>query len=134
MMSLSPIVALRQAISVRLKSQQILTSSGIMKVFDEAPRDAAFPYATWGDVQARSMTSDEQTPFEIYQTLTLWSQARGTRNILELSSLIFSLLDDANLVLSGFNFVSLRVIGSETKREQNGRLARVNLRLRAVVE
>ncbi len=66
--------------------------------------------------------------------IAVWSGERGTKQAIEIGNSVIDLLDDALLDLDGHKLVNLRFVQLETKREGNGRFARVNLRFRAVTE
>jgi hypothetical protein len=62
------------------------------------------------------------------------STMRGLSEALELAQRIADLLDEAALSLQDHRLVDLRFLSMETRREQSGRFARVNLRFRATTE
>jgi hypothetical protein len=71
---------------------------------------------------------------EQFLTLSVISTQRGVREALDIAQMIAGLLDEAPLALVGHTLIDLRFLAIETKREQNGRFARVNLRFRATTE
>lgn len=134
-MSTSPVVALRRAILARLVSDAALVGAlGGAKVFEEAPRNVEPPYVLFADAQMRDWSAQESRGAEQLLVLSVISEQRGTREGLELAQRLIDLMDEAPLVLEGHVLVDLRFSSSEAKREQNGRLARVNLRFRAMTE
>jgi lysylphosphatidylglycerol synthetase-like protein (DUF2156 family) len=66
--------------------------------------------------------------------IAVWSAERGTREAIEIGNSVVHLLDDAMLDLDGYKLINLRFVQFETRREANGRFARVNLRFRATIE
>lgn len=134
-MRTSPVVALRRAVLARLVSDVALIGAlGGAKVFEEAPRSVEPPYVVFADVQMRDWSAQESRGAEQLLVLSVISTQRGTREGLELAQRLIDLLDEAPLALEGHVLVDLRFSSSEAKREQNGRLARVNLRFRAMTE
>lgn len=108
----SPVIALRRAVRAALLADATLVAAlGGPHVYDEAPPGA-----------------------EQIVTLTVWSSERGVREALEIADRIVTLLDEAPLAPAGHRLVDLRFMQIATRREQNGRLARADLRFRATTE
>jgi hypothetical protein len=134
-MSASPIVALRMAMLARLNADAALVAAlGGQKIFDEAPRNAEPPYALFAEAQMRDWSAQLMRGAEQFLTLSVISAQRGVREALDIAQMIAGLLDEAPLALVGHTLIDLRFLAIETKREQNGRFARVNLRFRATTE
>jgi predicted oxidoreductase len=134
-MSTSSVTALRKAIHVKLAgASALVTALGGTKIFDEAPRNVDPPYLTFADTQLRDWSSSLSRGAEHLFVIAVWSAERGTREAIEIGNSVIGLLDDAMLDLDGYKLVNLRFVQFETKREANGRFARVNLRFRATTE
>jgi len=134
-MSASPVLALRKAIFARLASDaRLIAALGGGKVFDEAPRNAEPPYVVFGDAQMRDWSAQLSTGAEHFLILTVYSTQRGVREALEIGQAVVELLNEAPLPLQDHQLIDLRFQAMETRREQNGRFARVNLRFRATTE
>jgi predicted oxidoreductase len=134
-MSLSSIGALRKAIHAKLtEASALVTALGGTKIFDEAPRNAEPPYLIFADTQVRDWSSSLSRGAEHFFVIAVWSAERGTSQAIEIGNSVIALLDDALLDLDGHKLVNLRFVQFETKREANGRFARVNLRFRATTE
>ena len=134
-MSASPIIALRTAMLARLVADAGLVAAlGGSKIFDEAPRNAEPPYVLFAEAQMRDWSAQLMRGAEQFLTLSVISTQRGVREALDIAQMIVLLLDEAPLALVGHTLIDLRFLAIETKREQNGRFARVNLRFRATTE
>jgi len=134
-MSLSPIIVLRKAMRARLAADAPLVAAlGGAKIYDEAPRGADPPYILFADTRLRDWSTAEARGAEQFITLSVVSVQRGAAEALAIGERIVALLDEAPLLLDGHHLVDLRHQGSETRREQNGRFARVDLRFRATTE
>jgi hypothetical protein len=134
-MNISPIISLRKAIRATLLADGALIAAlGGPDVFDEAPRGVAAPYVTFGDAQVRDGSSGSAKAMEQACIIDVWSQQRGIAEALLIATRIADLLDDSNLVLDGWSLANLRLLGTETRREGNGRFARASLRFRAFME
>lgn len=134
-MSGSPILALRKAIIARLAANAALVGAlGGAKIYDEAPRGAETPYVLFADAQMRDWSAQSSRGAEHYFTLAIVTTQRGTSAALGAAQQIIDLLDEAPLALAGHALVDLRFVSLETKRDQNGRFARVSMSFRAVTE
>jgi len=134
-MSVSPALALRRAIVAHLGADSALVAllAGA-KIYDEAPRGVEPPYVLFAELQIRDWSTTESRGAEQLLTLAIVSTQRGTRDSLDLAQRVIDLLDEAPLILDGHALIDLRFQTLETRREQNGRFARANLRFRATTE
>lgn len=134
-MSASPVLALRVALRAALVGDAALVAMlGGQKVYDDAPNDAAPPYVLFADTQSRDWSSDLSRGAEHFFVLSVVSTHRGVAEALSIADRLVALLDEAALTLQDHRLVDLRVLAMETRREQQGRFARVDLRFRAVTE
>ena len=133
-MSVSPVVALRKAIRAYLLTDAGFAAALGQRLYDEAPRGAEPPYALFGEAQLRDWSADLSPGAEQLFTIGVTSTMRGLSEALELAQRIADLLDEAALTLQEHRLVDLRFLSMETRRDQNGRFARVNLRFRATTE
>jgi hypothetical protein len=134
-MSASPIIALRTAIIAFLVADARLVSMlGGPKLFDEAARPAEAPYVVCAEAQLRDWSTQLSRGAEQFLLLSVYSTQRGAREALDIAQRIVDLLDEAPLALQAHTLVDLRFVAMESKREHNGRFARVNLRFRATTE
>lgn len=133
-MSASPVVALRKAIRAFLLADSGFAAALGDKLYDEAPRGVEPPYALFADVQLRDWSADLSPGAEQFFTLGVTSTMRGLSQALELAQRIVGLLNEAPLNLQDHRLIDLRFQSMETRRDQNGRFARVNLRFRATTE
>jgi hypothetical protein len=134
-MSISPVVALRQVILARLVADAALVAAlGGQKIYDEAPRSIAAPYVYFAETQMRDWSAQLSRGAEQLLVLSVVSTERGLRSALDIAQKIIDLLDEAPLSPQGNSLIDLRFVVMETKRDQNGRFARVNLRFRATTE
>lgn len=131
----SPVLALRRAIRAALLADATLTGQlGGPRVHDEAPPGAPAPRIAFAEVQARDWSAQSCAGAEQILVLSVWSDARGTREALDIADRVIALLDEAPLTLDGHRLVDLRFVALATRREQNGRYARADIRFRATTE
>ncbi|PWB90616.1 DUF3168 domain-containing protein [Methylocystis sp. MitZ-2018] len=133
-MSASPVIALRKAIRAYLFADSGFAAALGQKLYDEAPHGTEPPYALFGEAQLRDWSADLSPGAEQLFTIGVTSTMRGLSEALQLAQRIADLLDEAALSLEGHWLIDLRFLSMETRRDQNGRFARVNLRFRATTE
>ncbi|MBM3562081.1 MAG: DUF3168 domain-containing protein [Alphaproteobacteria bacterium] len=133
-MSASPVVALRKAIRAYLLADAGFAGVLGEKLYDEAPRGLEPPYALFADAQLRDWSADFSPGAEQFFTIGVASTMRGLSEALELAERIAGLLNEAPLTLQEHRLIDLRFQSMETRRDQNGRIAKVNLRFRATTE
>ena len=133
-MSVRAELALRRAIRSAALEDAALATATNATFFDGAPRDAVFPFVSFGDVSLRDWSTGSDGGLEHQMTLEIWSLQPGHGEVLKLADLLLTFLRSARLALQGFQLVDLRFVSLEARRESNGRLAKGRLRLRAVTE
>ena len=132
-MSLSPLLALRNAVRERLGADAGL-SARVSGVFDEPPSGAGHPYVVFGDGQMRDWSASLSRGVEILLPLHVWTTHRGMAEALHIAHRVAGLLDEATLAVEGCRLVNLRFVSLETRRDNIGRFARASLRFRAALE
>lgn len=131
----SPVLALRRAMLAALSGDATLVALlGGARIFEEAPPGAPAPRIAFSDAQARDWSAQLSRGAEQMLVLTVWSGARGTREALDIADRVVAVLDEAPLTLEGHALIDLRFVALATRREQNGRYARVDVRFRATTE
>jgi hypothetical protein len=127
--------ALRAAIHDSLVADTALTGLlGGAKVYDEPPRNAAFPYVTLGEARVTDFSAGGEPGEEHQLTLHAWSRQGGHRAAHMIRGAHLRALDDAPLTLSGHTLVNLRFSIADVRREPDGRTYHALVRFRAVTE
>jgi hypothetical protein len=131
----SPVLALRRAILTTLLADTMLAGLlGGAHVYEEAPPGAPVPRIAFSEAQHRDWSARDSRGAEQMIVLSVWSGARGTREALDIADRVIGLLDEAPLALAGHQLIDLRFVALATRREQNGRFARADIRFRATTE
>lgn len=106
------------------------------RVFDDVPRDAPFPYVTFGQSTVRdcSTGNDDDDGDEHLVTLHVWSRAGGRKETHEIMGALETALDGQALTLTGHRLVNLRHELSEARRDADGETTHGIVRYRAVTE
>ncbi len=127
--------ALQRAVFAALKDDaQLVAAIGGERIYDDVPRDAVFPYVTFGQTQVRDWSTGSEDGNEHLFSLHVWSREAGRREVHDLLGHLVAALHDKALALDGFRLVNLRHEFSETRREADGETFRGLVRYRAVTE
>ena len=133
-MSVKAELALRSAIRSAALKDATLAAAVNSSFYDGAPRDAIFPFVSFGDVSLRDWSTGSDRGLEHQFTLEIWSLQPGQGEVLKLADLLQTFLQSATLSLQGHQLIDLRFLGFEARRESNGRFAKGRLRFRAITE
>ena len=128
-------VALRAAIHDALVADTALAAAlGGHRVYDEPPRNAAFPYVTLGDARVTDTSVDSGPTQEHQLTLHAWSRQGGHKEAHVITGALLQALDDAPLSPDGHRLVNLRFSIADIRRESDGRTYHALVRFRAITE
>ncbi len=127
--------ALRAAIhDALIADSAVIAALGGAKIYDEPPRNAAFPYVTLGDARVLDASADLAPMQEHQLTLHAWSRQGGHKEAHIIAGALLSALDDAPLSPAGHRLVNLRFAVADIRREADGRTYHALLRFRAITE
>ncbi|MEZ5785255.1 MAG: DUF3168 domain-containing protein [Xanthobacteraceae bacterium] len=127
--------ALRGAIHDALIADGALTALlGGAHVYDEPPRNAAFPYVTIGEARVSDWSTGSDRGEEHQLVLHAWSRQGGHREAHLIAGALLQALDDAPLALAGHALINLRFAVADVRRESDGRTYHALVRFRAVTE
>jgi len=128
-------VALRAAIHTVLRGDNTLAAVlGDNRIYDEPPRNAAFPYVTLGEARLMDSSGDGGETQEHQLTLHAWSRQGGHREAHMIAGALLQALDDAPLALEENRLVNLRFSLADIRRENDGKTYHALVRFRAVTE
>ncbi|MDO9414025.1 MAG: DUF3168 domain-containing protein [Pseudolabrys sp.] len=134
-MPIASAVALRAAVHSALAANSTLTSVlGGPKIYDEPPKQAAFPYVTLGEARIADFSTGTESGAEHQLTLHAWSRQGGHKEAHVIAGALLQALDDAPLTLSGHSLINLRFAVADVRREADGRTYHALVRFRAVTE
>jgi len=127
--------ALRAAVHDALIADAALVSLlGGPKVYDEPPRNAAFPYVTLGETRVSDYSTGTEPGEEHQLVLHAWSRQGGQREAHLIAGALLSALDDAPLTLADHHLVNFRFSVADLRREADGRTYHALVRFRVVTE
>ena len=97
------------------------------------PEGSAYPYVVIGEETATNIGTKDKDMHEYTQTIHVWSQYRGLRDIKEIMEQIYTLLNDYSITVSGASAISLRHEFQTTLTEGDGLTRHGVMRFRVVV-
>jgi hypothetical protein len=134
-MTISPVLALRQAIRTVISGDAALMSAlGGRTIFDEAPRQTPTPYVVFAETQLRDWSCDLSPGAEQLFTLSVITTEHGAAQALALAQQIIDRLTATPPNMPDHRLIDLFCLATEIKRDPSGRFAKVNLRFRATSE
>jgi len=125
--------ALQTAVYARLSSDSNLTSTLGSGVYDEVPQGSAYPFVQIGDDSTMDYSTKDVAGSETTLSLHVWSQDHGSKQTKDIIDRVHTLLHDANLSVTGFNFINIRMEFSDIIRDPDGITRHGIMRFRAIV-
>lgn len=104
------------------------------RVYDAPPRDAVFPYVSFGVIAAADWSTGTEDGAEHEIALHVWSRGRGKSECLVIAGALEFALHDAPLALDGHALVNLRFASADARRDSDGITFHATARFRAVTE
>ena len=126
------LVAMRAALLASVDLQATLGDP--VRVYDEPPPDAVFPYVTLGRMESRAVDASATDALEHAVTLHVWSRYGGRGEALDAIGAMRAVLHNAALTIEGRKLVLLFAVFADVFRSGDGRTTHGVLRLRAVTE
>ncbi len=105
-----------------------------VRLYDDPPHDAIFPYAVFGDGTQSDSSSVTGDMSEHRVLIHVWSRYAGRREVKQIAGRIRTVLHDAPLVLTEHTLINLRCETIEFSRARDGRAYHALARFRAVTE
>ncbi len=112
----------------------LIAAMGEVRLYDQAPANAKFPYLTFGRTSVYDWSTDTESGAEHLVTLHVWSKERGTSECHALIETGRGALDDAALTLDGHALIRLRTDYSEVRYEDDNDVQHGLIRFRALTE
>lgn len=112
----------------------VTTLLGGVHIYDDVPRDAAFPYLTLGETVVRDWSTGSDEGDEHLVTLHVWSRANGRRQTHRIMAALKLALHDATVSVANHRLVNMRFEFSDARREPDGETYHGVVRFRAVTE
>ena len=107
---------------------------GGVRVYDDAPQSAPYPFITLGQSVVRDWSTGTEDGAEQDLTLHVWSRTGGKKQVQEILEAIKVVLHDRPLALPDHHLVNLRYELSEARLDPDGDTFHGVVRYRAVTE
>jgi Protein of unknown function (DUF3168) len=101
-------------------SVDLTTLLGGVRVYDDAPQAAPYPFITLGQSVVRDWSTGTEDGAEHNLTLHVWSGSGGKKQVLEILEAIRAVLHDQPLMLADHHLVNLRHEFSEARLDPDG--------------
>jgi len=115
-------------------SLDLTTLLGGVRVYDDAPQAAIYPFITLGQSVIRDWSTGTEDGAEHLLTLHVWSRAGGKKQVHDIIEAIKATLHDQPLTLVDHELVNLRHEFSEARPDPDGDTYHGIVRYRAVTE
>ena len=104
------------------------------KVYDHAPRAAAFPFVAFGDLTSRSIDGDDVETEEHALEVAVYSRAGGRLEASAIAERVRALIAAENFPIDGHRLVSARHRDTVVSESRDHRAYRARLRFRVLTE
>ena len=115
-------------------SLELVTLLGGVRVYDDPPQSAPYPFITLGQSVVRDWSTGSEDGAEHSLTLHVWSQAGGKKEMLAIVEAVRAALHDKPLAVENHNLINLRHEFSEARPDPDGDTFHGVVRYRAVTE
>jgi len=115
-------------------SLDLTTLFGGVRVYDDAPQAAPYPFITLGQSVIRDWSTGTEDGAEHNLTLHVWSRSGGKKQVQQILEAIRVVLHDQPLMLADHHLVNLRHEFSEARLDPDGDTFHGIVRYRAVTE
>jgi hypothetical protein len=129
-----PSLALQKAIHAALIADAAVGAAISDRIHDAAPRNAVFPFVTFGDARVGDWSTGTDEGAEHRLVLHVWSRERGKAECWTAIEAIKVALHDVPLALDGHALVNLRFEAAEVGQDRDGITWHGVVRMRAVTE
>ena len=125
--------ALQQVVYSKLSASTALMAL-INGVFDGIVQAIDFPYITIGEISANDFSNAEVSGADYRLNIHVWSREAGHKQTADIIDILYALLHNGSLSVSGKILVAMRVISSQITLENDGLTQHGLLRLQIVLQ
>ncbi len=116
------------------ENSEITTRLGAARVYDRVPRNATFPYITFGRTRVLDWSTSTEQGEEHTLSLHVWSREKGRQFVLKTMDAIVRALDHAPLNVMDHHVISFQHERSEAVLEADRRTHHGMMRFRVITE
>lgn len=110
--------------------QKLINDTALMaiakNVFDDVPQpdgsgnELDFPYVTIGEDVTNDISTDSELMSQVSITIHVWSRESGRSQTKTMQGLIYDALNRADIVQSGYKFINMNEVTSESRLDADG--------------
>ena len=111
--------SVQKAIYERLTGDSQLMSI-VSGIFDNVPQDQQFPFITIGNTSSSEIANLGGDGTEQRININIWSREAGHKQVGDIMDIVYKLLHNSTLFISGKNIVAIRFISNAIQLEDDG--------------
>lgn len=111
-----------------------LLAAGAESIYDDVPRDAAFPYIVMGAMQARPDNTQQHSGYDMTIALHCYSRGEGQREVKNILGAISRAMQNGDITPTGHSVVLCTEISSACAIENDGETRHGRAEYRLIVE
>jgi hypothetical protein len=116
---------------------KLIASTGLMSlvsgIFDHVPQNTVFPYVVIRNIASSDLSNLAKSGVETSVIINIWSREAGNKQTANIMEIIYGLLHDGSLVMSGKNVFAVRIVKTSIELENDGWTYQGIMELRAVI-
>jgi len=113
-------LVVQQAIYEKLAADLAYPIYDDVKQADDSGNGAEFPYITIGEDVHTTIDTDTELINQVSITIHTWSRFAGRSETKQIQGLIYGALHRANLSATGYNFINIAQVNSESQLDSDG--------------
>lgn len=128
------LLELQGAVSQALMAAPAVQALVASRIYDRVPKDAGFPYVSFGPADASSDDADCVEGLDVSFQIDVWSRAVGFPEAKQIAGAVRAALHEAELILGEAALASLRHRQTRVMRDPDGLTSHAALTFEALVE
>lgn len=130
----SPSLELQATVIARLKAVSALSALVGVRVYDNVPSDATFPYLSWGPEQAIQQDAECITGFDISLQIDAWSRGVGLGEVKQIEEQVRLALHNYETEMTTNGLVSIEHTSTQFLRDPDGKTNHAVIEFSAFIE
>lgn len=110
---------LQKAIYEKLTGNSALMAL-VSSVFDHIPQSVNFPYITIGDAIIHDFSNLKKSGNDYQLSIGIWSREAGHKQITDITEIIYGLLHNGTIAVTGKTLIMMRIVSNATNLENDG--------------
>lgn len=102
----------------------------LLRVYDEAPEGATFPYTSIGESSVTGSDSKTDNSDDVFETFHVWSRAKGFKELKQLCNTIIQAISGYQFAEPGYQIRFIELDSINTMRDPDGLTRHAVIRLK----